>query len=53
MPYPADRDADMELQSVECPEVTSAIAAIAKQGKLYPFLKYFTNLFWKPPVQEI
>lgn len=37
--FPAAHHADMELESVQCPEVISATAIIAKQGRLYPFLK--------------
>lgn len=37
--FPAAHHADMELESVQCPEVISATAVIAKQGRLYPFLK--------------
>lgn len=37
----------------ECPEVILAIAADTRQGQLYPFLKYLSNLFLKPSAQEI
>lgn len=35
------------------PRITSAIAVIAKQGNYLLFSNILSNLFWKPPVQEI